>query len=226
MKAFTIEDFFSKKFETESTNILIDNPSYFSSLMMKEYVNQLMRYDLQAFVNYLFEHPIVDEITYRDITQLSSIDDCTINMCKMMNQYGNKGFTLTEIASNLHATDSYKDNQVALTKYGENQVKTASQMGLVVFKNEQWFLSGIGFVFGELEKDIQKKYLATNILRDPFYSKVILSLCKSDTNLRNYMSILSETTQRRRASSCMKVISFFLNQCELEGIRLYNLIFK
>ena len=226
MKTFTIEDFFSKQFETESTNILIDNPSYFSSLMMKEYVNQLMRYDLQAFINYLSEHPIVDEITSRDITQLSSIDDCTINMCKMMYQYGNKGFTLTEIASNLHETDSYKDNQIALTKYGENQVKTASQMGLAVFKNELWFLSGIGFVFRELKEDIQKKYLAINLLRDPFYSKVILSLCKSDTNLRNYMSILSETTQTRRASSCMKVLSFFLNQCELEGIQLYNLISK
>ena len=194
--------------------------------MMKEYVNQIMRYDLQSFINYLSKHPLVDEVISRDITQLSNIDDCTINMCKMMLQYGNKGFTLTEIASNLHDTDSYKDNQVALVKYGENQVKTASQMGLAVFKNELWFLSGIGFVFGELEEENQKKYLAINLLRDPFYSKVILSLCKSDTKLRDYMSILSETTQTRRASSCMKVISFFLNQCKFEGVHLYNLISK
>lgn len=223
MVIVTIENFFSKKFEIESTNILIDNPSYFSSSMMEEYVIQLMKYDLKTYINYLSEHPIKAEITSRDITQLSSIDDCTINVCIIMIQCGNKELTLIEIASKLYGKDSYKNTIVALTKYGKNQVKTACQMRLTILKNDLWFLSGIGSVFGTLTGKTQNKYLSINLLRDSFYSRVILSLCKSDTNLRDFMSFLSESTQKRRASSCMRVITFFLNQCNLEGIQIYNL---
>lgn len=197
MVTFTIEDFFSRRFEIESTNILIDNPSYFFSSMMEEYVIQLMKYDLKTYINYLSERQITAEIIPGAITQLSSIDDCTINMCKIMIQCSNKGLTLIEIASKLHCKDSYKNTIFALTKYGEDQVKTACQMGLTILKNDLWFLSGIGYVFGTLTGKTQNKYLSINLLRDPFYSGVILSLCKSDTNIRDFMSILSESTQKR-----------------------------
>lgn len=102
--------------------------------MMEEYVIQLMKYDLKTYINYLSEHPIKAEITSRDITQLSSIDDCTINVCIIMIQCGNKELTLIEIASKLYGKDSYKNTIVALTKYGKNQVKTACQMRLTILK--------------------------------------------------------------------------------------------
>ena len=138
----------------------------------------------------------------------------------------NEGLTLTEIATKLHNDDTYKDNNVALTKYGENQVKTACQMGLTIFRDDLWYLTGVGFVICNLPEKVQTKYFAINLLRDPFYGKIIPSLIEKDTNLRDFMDSLSESTQKRRSSSCQKVLAFFIKQCQVENIKLNNLIFK
>ena len=226
MVTFSIEDFFSKKFENESTNILLENPTYFSEAMMEYYVCQLINFSMEEYISYLIDHPNQSEITTRDITQLSSIDDCTSNMCKIMRKNRNKGLTLTEIATELHANDNYKDNAVALTKYGENQVKTACQMGLTIYKEDLWYLTGVGFVINNLPEDVREKYFAINLLRDPFYSKIILSLFEKETNLRDFMGILSESTQKRRSSSCQKVLAFFIKQCQAENITINTPIFR
>lgn len=225
MKTFTIDDFFSKMFETESTNILLDK-TYFSSSLMEEYVYQLMNFPLEDYISYLQKHPIKEEITPRDITQLSSIKDCTANMCRIMLQNENRGLTLTEIAIYLREDSSYKDNHVALTKYGENQVKTASQMGLVVNRQDHWYLSAVGYIILNLPDDVQTKFYSINLLRDPFYSRVIRSMIEKDTNLKDFMMILSESTQKRRSSSCQKVLDFFIKQSKLEGLKLHILEFK
>lgn len=225
MMIFNIEDFFSKRFEKESTVILLEKPTFFSSTLMEDYVCQLMNYSLEDYVLYLADHPNVIEITSRDITQLSNIEDCTTNMCKIMLEYDNQGLSLTAIATRLHGDDNFKDNAIALTKYGENQVKTACQMGLTVFKKDLWYLTSIGYVINNLPEKVQKKYYAINLLRDTFYSKIILSLYERDTNLRDFMSILSESTQKRRASSCQKVLDFFFKQCSEENIIIHNLKF-
>lgn len=223
MSTYTIEDFFSRKFEAESTKLLLNNKLFFSESAVNDYVLQIQKYSLEEYLMYLDNHPIMEEITSKDITQLSSIEDCTVNMCSVLKEKNNPGLSLIEIATALHADNNYKDNTVALTKYGENQIKTAVQLGLAVYKNDLWYLSAIGFIFCNLDVDAQRKYLATAILRDPFYSRVILSLLNKDTKLKDFMAILSESTQKRRASSCAKVLSFFFEQCSTEGISLHNL---
>ena len=224
MITFTISDFFSKKFENESTNILLSNKQYFSENAVLDYLTQLQSIPLCDYVSFRVENPINDDIKSRDITQLSSIEDCTTNICKVIRELNNPGLSLTEIAIALHADNNYKDNNVALTKYGENQVKTASQLGLAVYRNELWYLSAVGYVFSNTKDNVQNKFLALNLLRDPFYSNVIVSLIKGDTYLKDFMGILSESTQKRRASSCLRVLNYFFNQCEIEGISLHNLI--
>lgn len=224
MASFTISDFFSKQFENESTNILLNNKNYFSESAVEDYVSQMTNYSLQDYIQYLVEHPISDEITSRDITQLSSIEDCTINFCSVVKEIGNPGMSLIEIATALHADNDYKDNTVALTKYGENHAKTALQLGLAINKNELWYLTAIGYVFGKLNARIQNKYLSLIQLRDSFYSRVIVSLINHDTNLKDFMTILSESTQMRRASSCLRVLSFFIDQCSFEGVSLNKIL--
>ena len=212
MTTFTISDFFSKKFENESTSILLDDPLYFSENAVIDYVRQVQKYALKEYIWYLAEHPVLEAILSKDITQLSSIEDCTNNICRIMRENQNPGMSLVEIATALHADNSYKDNTIALTKYGENQVKTAAQLGLAVYRKELWFLSAIGYVFPCIENELQRKYLALTQLRDPFYSKVILSLIEKDTDLKDFMTILSVSTQKRRTSSCLRVLSYFFKQ--------------
>ena len=186
MTTFHIQDFYSKWFESESTLLLLENPEFFSQKAMENYLYQVINYPLKEYIYYIIENPITNEITSKDITQLSSIEDCTTNMCKMMLLNGNCGLTLPQIASGLHADKNYKDNLVALTKYGENQVK-----------------------------------FSISLLRDPFYSKVISSMCQQETNLIDFMTILSESTQKRRSSSCMKLIDIFIHQCRVESINIH-----
>lgn len=224
MTTFTIQDFFSRKFENESTIILLSHKSYFSENAVIDYIEQISQYGLPEYLQYLSDNPNHDEISSKDITQLSSIEDCTINMCNVVREIGNPGMSLTEIAVALHADNNYKDNNVALSKYGENQIKTASQLGLATFYDGLWYLTAIGYIFGSLDEMIQRKYLAITILRDPFYSKVILSLLEQDTNIKDYMKVLSESTQYRRTSSCLKVLSFFVEECTIDGISLHKII--
>lgn len=215
---FTIDEFFSKKFENDSTHILLNHKPYFSEEVVRNYIDQIHNIPIHSYIHYLIDHPNLDEITSKDITQLSSFDDCTQNICNVMKENENRGMSFTEIATALHAENEYKDTIGALTKYGENQVKTASQLGLAVYKNELWYLTAVGYIFSSVKDSLQKKYLALTQLRDPFYSKVILSLLNKDTNLKDFMTILSESTQKRRNSSCKKVLSYFIEQCHKEKV--------
>ena len=223
---YTISDFFSKRFENESTEIFLSNSQFFSKGAMIDYVTQITKVSLNDFILYITNNPITNEITSRDITQLSSINDCTFNMCEIMTQYGIDGLTLPEIATLLHADNKYKDNLVALNKYGENHVKTAMQLGLTIIKNDFWYPTAIGSVFCNLSECIRNKYLCLTLFRDPFYSRVITSLLNADVDLRDFMTILSESTQKRRTSSCNRVMSFFFNQCDIENISVHNIISK
>lgn len=222
---FTINDFFSRRFEEESDMILLDVPQFFSKKKMKEYVEQLNGIRLEDYITYAESHPNANNITAKDITQLSSITDCTDGMCIIWNEE-NDGKTLTQIAEALHGNRVYKDNRVALTKYGENQVKTACQLALTVSRNNRWHLSSIGKIFLSLSDEVKNKFIAICLLRDPFYSRVLCSMYRRETNLLDYMSILSESTQKRRASSCMRLINIFVQQCRVEDIIINPITIK
>ena len=221
----TIEDFFTKRFEEESDKILLDFPQLFSKKVMKNYVEQLAGIRLEDYITYAETYPNSSIITTKDITQLSSITDCAVNMCNVWKEE-NEGKTLIQIAEALHGDRKYKDNTVALTKYGENQVKTACQLGLTFFRNNLWYLSSVGKVFLSLADDVKYKFFSICMLRDPFYSRVFCNIYRRETNLLDYMSILSESTQRRRVSSCMRLINIFIQQCKAESINIYPITVK
>lgn len=221
----TIDRFFSRRFEEESDKILLDFPQFFSKKVMKKYVELLAEIGLEDYITYSETHPHANSITTKDITQLSSIADCTIGMCSIWDEE-NDGKTLIQIAEALHGDRKYKENPVALTKYGENQVKTACQLGLTIFRNNLWYLSSVGKVFLSLADDVKYKFFSICMLRDPFYSRVFCNMYKRETNLLDFMSILSESTQRRRVSSCMRLINIFVQQCKAESINIYPITVK
>ena len=220
-----IKDFFEKKFETESTRLLIYEKSLFSKEAMIDYLQCILSNPIQVYLNFMHSYMGPYEIKSSDITQLSSITDCTENMCNVMLSRDNKGFTLSEIARYLHADGHYENNLTALKKYGENQVKTASQLGLCVLNKGLWYLSSTGYIFLEFDEQDRNKIISLNLLRDPFYNIIISSLCKKDTSLFDFMNILSESTKKRRASSCYKILQFFIKQCQYEGITIYKLTY-
>lgn len=225
MQPFSITDFFSKQYEEESTRMLIEYPSYFSADLMKEYIRQIIGFGLSEFISYASTNMQYDKIESKDITQLSNIYDCSINMCRILKKSGNPGMYFQEIASKLHGEDNYASTDFALSKYGENQVKTARQLGLTIASSEnKWYLTSLGYVYPTLKEEEQNKLISITLLRDPFYGRLLCSLCTKDTAIREYMSILAESTIKRRIPSCFKLISIFLKQCEIEGITTHQLI--
>lgn len=217
---YTVEDFYSKKFEDESNEILLNERWLFSEKAMEDYVIQITNISISDYISYCENLPSIPNYTSKDITQLSSLYDCTLGMCKALKEVDH-GLSYIEIATKLHDGHSYTNTPGALTKYGENQVKTASQLGLTLCIKDLWYLSAIGQIFPNLADDIQNKYFSICLLRDPFYSRVLCSMCKQETNLPNYMTILSESTQKRRIPNCKQLINFFIQQCNTESINIY-----
>ena len=220
---YSVEDFFSKKFENESNEILLEQRWLFSEKAVEDYVIQLSDIKLLDYLSFFDSNPHSNNYSSRDITQLSSIYDCTFGMCKALKGI-DYGLSFAGIAEKLHDGQYYKYNSGALTKYGENQVKTASQLGLTFCQKELWYLSAIGNIFLNLSDEIQNKYFSISLIRDPFYGELLSSLCKQVVKLEDYMQILSESTRKRRRSSCIKLINLFISQCEKEGIPTHALI--
>lgn len=57
MTTISIKDFYSRKFELESTKILLETPSLFSVEAMESYINKLMQYRLDEYIEYLHSNP-------------------------------------------------------------------------------------------------------------------------------------------------------------------------
>ena len=66
MTTFTIQDFFSRKFENESTNILLSHKSYFSENAVIDYIEQISQYGLPEYLQYLSDNPNHDEISSKE----------------------------------------------------------------------------------------------------------------------------------------------------------------
>ena len=91
----TIDSFFSRCFEEESDKILLDFPQFFSKKVMKEYVELIAGIGLEDYITYAENHSNANSITTKDITQLSSITDCTFDMCSIWGEK-NEGKTLIQ----------------------------------------------------------------------------------------------------------------------------------
>ena len=56
MIEYTVEDFFSKQLEVESTRILLNEPAIFSTNVLKDYLCHLAKIELVKYLDYLKEN--------------------------------------------------------------------------------------------------------------------------------------------------------------------------
>ena len=83
---YTVEDFYSKKFEDESNEILLNERWLFSEKAMADYVIQITNISISDYISYCESLPSIPNYTSKDITQLSSLYDCTLGMCKALKE--------------------------------------------------------------------------------------------------------------------------------------------
>lgn len=216
--------FFSRSFEKDVEKLLLDDKEYIVPRQgIYNYIRKVVSVPYSEFLAYLKTQTICD-YSSNDITQCSSIEACEIEMCNALLWKNNPGLQFEEIGQ-LFPKYVTKNTKSAFVKYGENQIKTSAQLGLVFEYYDYWYLSAVGYVFPELSDVDKQSLLARTILRTPFYQRLVLDLCDKTIYLTNYMKGLSKSTCIRRSISTCKLLSICAIECQRENIPINGIYY-
>ena len=190
--------------------------------MVHEYVERAVSIPYVEYIDYIRNNKGV--VTDEQLTQCSAFDSCSSEMCKAMDWQGNPGLSFVGIGQ-LFPQKVRAKNEGAFRKYGENQVKTSTQLGLTFEYYGYWYLTCVGYIYNELEQHVRKSLLARTVLRIPLYQAILTELLEKDVDLKKYMGSLSDTTIGRRSGSILKMINLCLDECRKEGVSYHNLFY-
>ena len=217
--------FFSKSYEKTLDKLIRDDRDYVIPFeQLRNYVMKVISISYSDFIEYIRNNQSSNIIESSDITQSSSFSACEIEMCNALLWADNRGFNFLEIGKLFPQYVSHP-NDTAYRKYGENQIRTSSHLGLVYEYYKYWYLSCLGYIYPSLMEDERMKLLARTVLRMPLYQDLVLRLLRADVSLTDYMKTMAPSTQGRRAGSIMRLLDICLNECRSEGIRYHNLYY-
>ncbi len=219
--SFRMEEFFSRSYELHINENMFYYSYKFPTLEVSNYIETLINIPYSDFIEFVQKHVQIFPITSNDIPQFSSLDNCTINICKKLAELNDPGIKFVDIGK-LLLDDGNPRNEGAYRKYGENHSKTAFTLGLTQFKESTWYLSCIGYLFFSLNKENQKAILARCLLRNRFIARIIAESEHGDVNVAKYMDCLSKSTILRRKPNVMQLINLCEYQSNLENSVLSN----
>lgn len=218
-----IKTFFYRSLENQVNEKMLDDYSYNIPMpLLRSYIRNILNIPYEEFLYFIisWDYPL---ITTEDMTQSSSFSASEIEMCNILYDNDNPGYSFEEIG---HLFPQYcrAQTEYALRKYGENQIKTSKQLGLVFQNYSSWYLSCFGYVYKELNEIDRAAFIARSILRDPFYGTIIRDLLTQDVTINSYLKGLSPSTIHRRSPNIMRILKFAVNAAKKEGINLYQVI--
>ena len=219
-----IELFYNRTYEKFVNKQILDDKNYIvPRQQLINYVNELVNLPFTDFINYIKQNNKKRIIDAADITQFSSFSACEIEICDALIWANNPGCQFVDIGR-LFPKYVNSRNDVAYKKYGENHVKTATQLGLTFEYYNYWYLSCIGYIYPDLEVDVRKHLLARTLTRNLLYQQMLLDILKQDINPVSYMRKLSEKTILRRQRNVCFLFKICLEECEKQGIKTHDLI--
>ena len=220
MNSEILKGFFSYKFEKDINDKMMYYSYRFEYGSVLSYIYELLNISLMDYVDFIIQNYKVPYLEASDIFQFSNFDDCTKNICRVIKEAGDKGYVALDIGKLLE-NDGLERKDGAYIKYGENQAKTAVQLGLLNLLSNKFFLSCFGFVFNDLSDEMQSKFINRLILRNKLIQRLIY---KSKTNGKAEYSyeagFLSQSTLLRRKSNVKTIINILSStkECDLSGI--------
>lgn len=219
--------FFSRIYENDIHEMILDDIDFIVPIeRIQNFIHNLLDIPYAEFVQYVNTHNLNLFISASDITQCSSFEACTEDMCSVLYENENRGKTFLEIGqSPIFEKYIRTPNRVAWVKYGENQVKTACQLGLSFEYYNRWYLSCYGYIYNDLTPDMKVAFISRVLLRNPLYADIIRRIQHEDVNLLDYMLDLSSSTQGRRSGCVLKLISFCLGEMDKESIVRHDFIY-
>lgn len=218
-----IESFFYRSLENQVNEKMLDDYSYNIPMpLLRNYIKNIIEIPYEEFIYFIISwgYPL---ITTEDMTQSSSFSASEIEMCNILCDNDNPGYSFEEIGR-LFPHYCKAQTEYALRKYGENQIKTSKQLGLVFQYYSSWYLSCFGYVYKELNEADRASFLARSILRDPFYGTIVRDLISNDVTINRYLKGLSPSTIHRRSPGITRILKFAINAAKEEGIELHQVI--
>ena len=171
--------------------------------LCKDVFSCLLDVECKEIIHVIQKAGIIFKISHGDVPQFSSLEDCVYKVPLMVKDCGIDELTYTQLGFMLR-TKPRKEG--ADMKYGENQSKTASQMGLCSIKNARIYPSYLGVAFCNLDKETQLKLLPKLVLFIPYILNQFTAKAKYEDVISS-ISFLSPSTQRRRLTSIWYLIT-------------------
>ena len=140
IKEALIISFYSHKLHVEDTCNL-QCPSKGIMDLCEDIFSCLLNVECNEIVRLIQQMGVSFEISHGDVPQFSSLEDCVCKVPLLVKDCGIEDLTYTQIGFMLR-TKPRKEG--ADMKYGENQSKTAAQMGLCSIKNARIYPSYLG----------------------------------------------------------------------------------
>ena len=197
-----IISFYSHKLHVEDTCNL-QCPSDGMMRLCEDVFSCLLDVECEDIIRVIQKTGVVFEISHSDIPQFSNLDDCVYKVPYIVKDCGIDELTFTQIGFMLR-TKPRKEG--ADMKYGENQSKTASQMGLCSITKARIYPSHLGVAFCNLEKEKQMKLLPKLVLFTPYIYNQFATKAKYEDIIAS-VSSLSQSTQKRRLTNIWSLIS-------------------
>lgn len=188
-----------------------------------EYVKSIVNVPYSHFVDYLScvpHHVIADT----EIPQHSNLETASITLC---NAFFEKGFPICDTMAEIgKIIDPQEKDNGAHSKYGETGIKLAQIYGLSFLRADgKWDLTYVGKIFHNLTETECKKFRVRSILRNNFFSQLVLDAMKKDIVLNDYLSpLFKPTTCHRRSSNIRKVLDEIVTECRNDNVDLKNII--
>ena len=211
-----LTDFFERKYELFLEKSIIEKTFCSHKQEVLAHIESLNNIKIKDYIEYIKTQCKCQPVMAADVFQFSDFDDATINICRSICKVGNGGVKFIEVA-NLLLTDNVPRKDGALSKYGENHIKTAEAMGLA-FRNDSktYYLSAWGCVFAELSNDTQEKFLLRLIIRNKLITQLFIAANHGAFDLEAFLYDLSKSTYLRRRTNINRIIEWLNASQEYE----------
>lgn len=192
---------------------LIQNGTTCGAIIGPTIISILEKYSCHELIEIIAEDFTPHQIFKKDVCQFSDFDVCYYKAVHVAIASGFKGISFEKMGFLLRTSPR---NSVADKKYGENQGKTAVQLGLLTNKNSTDFWpSPLGKAFDVISKDRKDSLKAKLCLHIPIIQNYFV-LGQDESLMEQYIGLLAKSTQGRRKGNVRLLINIVKKYLEDE----------
>ncbi len=209
----TLKIFFSRSYENKINKDILYYE--FPHDEVEEYVKSVSSEPVDRLLAYIRGFSEKEIIKPADVFQFSKFYDATDAFCEKVEAVDNPGLSHFQVGK-LLLDDGKERNDAAYIKYGENHSKLAKELGLGFEVCNTYYLSGIGYIYNELDAKQKKALLDRLILRSTLIKRMYQASENGNVDLRQFLYMLADSTYVRRKSNIKRILSYLVESDEYD----------